>query len=342
MSRSTAVTARGVHECHSRFDAGSLCNEYSAQNKSDVQNATTNSSYGGCVDIQRQFDGPVQNNLRRTNDAERYKSGFGTQNDSESMHHSENYHTAKNRPPHGEGCALPDGDVPSEWISQPVSLDEWRQFRHLIFMNGTNAERLAFKIIQDLLLSPTVGLPLNALRDLSDMLARVPQRVKNGTVYLQMRDLPPCLILATKALSLNRPVGLEPSEYMARLLTSDSQGYSGSNQCGTDHETKNSRCEPHESNAAHLLADNMLYFFEGGGGRVRHSNQGLGCGQQLPIRGQVPGLPVNSQSMRENNQVQFDDRLEHDSLYQHLLHVQARHSRPVHHKIPHLADHDGV
>lgn len=75
---------------------------------------------------------------------------------------------------------FPNGRIlPKEHLSQPITKSELRELRHWVFDKGTDVEQLAFKMLQELILSPILGIredylgPLNRalMKDMADQYA---------------------------------------------------------------------------------------------------------------------------------------------------------------------------
>lgn len=75
---------------------------------------------------------------------------------------------------------FPNGRIlPKEHLSQPITKSELRELRHWVFDKGTDVEQLAFKMLQELILSPILGIredylgPLNnaLMKDMADQYA---------------------------------------------------------------------------------------------------------------------------------------------------------------------------
>eukprot|EP00177_Eucheuma_denticulatum_P004103 GFKZ01007439.1.p1 GENE.GFKZ01007439.1~~GFKZ01007439.1.p1 ORF type:complete len:1139 (+),score=166.44 GFKZ01007439.1:165-3581(+) len=57
--------------------------------------------------------------------------------------------------------------VPKEWQEKAMTVAEWRELRHYALMKGTDADKLAYKMMQEILLSPVVGMDFHNLAPLS-------------------------------------------------------------------------------------------------------------------------------------------------------------------------------
>lgn len=112
--------------------------------------------------------------------------------------------------------------VGSGLIYERMSSDCWRQLWYTSLMHGLDTEQLAFKILQELVLSPTTGLPITPLHHISRALSAVPQTESNGHATVSFTDLPRELLATLPALSLSRPRGTDPSTHFYGLVTSTS------------------------------------------------------------------------------------------------------------------------
>lgn len=100
-----------------------------------------------------------------------------------------------------EAPIVPEGDmveVPESFMSTAVSRSDWRQLREHVFNTGTSADILAFKLLQELLLSPSVGLPLASLGPLDMALCSlIPNHMSRscgGKVIAKWSDFPHLLL----------------------------------------------------------------------------------------------------------------------------------------------------
>lgn len=60
--------------------------------------------------------------------------------------------------------------VPKEWLNDEMNLSEWRELRRSVFSQGSDVDKLAYKIMQELLMSPTAGIGFDWLKPISDSL----------------------------------------------------------------------------------------------------------------------------------------------------------------------------
>lgn len=62
--------------------------------------------------------------------------------------------------------------VPMDWLSQSMSISEWREIRWGVFKGGgTDVDQLAYKMAQEILLSPVLGIGVDSLKPLAQALA---------------------------------------------------------------------------------------------------------------------------------------------------------------------------
>eukprot|EP00178_Gracilaria_changii_P027787 TRINITY_DN914_c1_g2_i1.p2 TRINITY_DN914_c1_g2~~TRINITY_DN914_c1_g2_i1.p2 ORF type:complete len:741 (-),score=177.98 TRINITY_DN914_c1_g2_i1:729-2951(-) len=69
--------------------------------------------------------------------------------------------------------------VPQEFLDAHMSLSEWRELRRAVFEKGDEVDKLSFKIVAEMLLSPTVGVREDALTQLD----RAIKRMRNEHYY---------------------------------------------------------------------------------------------------------------------------------------------------------------
>lgn len=228
----------------------------------------------------------------------------------------------------------------SSWLSAKMTKDDWRQLRYNALIDGSETEKLAFKLLQEILLSPTTGLPVPTLHGISDALNMVPQSQHQAQVSLDMSDLPAELRTALTALSKSHPSDAYPDAYPSERfhrMTLDGKEELFVNQRDTSsvrNRSTNSAGggETALSNAMYSLADNLLYFFEGGTGRVTNPANRLGAGHQIPVRGRSADRHMLPKSMREQRMApKFDDNVELDPLYQWLQMARCEMRSRVHH-----------
>lgn len=216
-----------------------------------------------------------------------------------------------------------------EKIRRKMTSDDWRQIRYTALMNGSNIDQLAYKLLQELVLSPITGLPIPALRSLSDALGAMVRMESGGHVSVRMEDLPSELTKALSALSLSRPQGTDPSSIFSDAMSKKTacDAIAGPNNTTAASDTiKEEYLNESLSTASRLVADNLLYVFEGGGAPPERHRK-LGGGHRIPIRGRTPVTKPVSRSMRESGLTsKFDDNIELDPLYRWLLQSQLEKS----------------
>ena len=60
--------------------------------------------------------------------------------------------------------------VPKKWLNEPMTLKEWAELRETAFKYGDDIDQLAFKIMKEILLSPTCGIGFDWLNPISKAL----------------------------------------------------------------------------------------------------------------------------------------------------------------------------
>lgn len=226
-----------------------------------------------------------------------------------------------------------------DWCSGKMTSDDWRQLRCNALMGGSDIEKLSFKLLQEFILSPTAGLPVPVLQQASNALDTVPQSMTGGQAWVGVRDIPIELGAALSALSLTRPRGTVPSDYFVAVAL-DKQQRAKESKAGDACKAEEARGkagvgEQTQNDAIFSLADNLMYAFEAGGGRLTDSATKLGSGRQIPVRGRTPDRNTLPRSMRERGAMpRFDDNVEFDPLFQTLVRAQVKRSslqsRPFH------------
>lgn len=211
----------------------------------------------------------------------------------------------------------------SEWLSTKMTADDWRQLRYNALIDGSGTEKLAFKLLQEIVLSHITGLPVPTLKCVSDVLNTLPQTQHQEHTMVDMADIPAELRAALPALSLTRPSGAEPSSRFQNMTLRE-RGEPSVNQSGYHSVAQGptnaaGSSETAQSDAMSNLADNLLYFFEGGSGQVTNPANKLGAGLSVPVRGRVADRHMLPRSMRERRMVpKFEDNVELDPLFQSL------------------------
>lgn len=72
-----------------------------------------------------------------------------------------------------DSTIFPNGKrVPQSWLAEPVTLQDLRDLRSLVLNQGTDADRLAFKMLQEIILSPLLGIRSNLLKPLSNAVSQ--------------------------------------------------------------------------------------------------------------------------------------------------------------------------
>lgn len=92
----------------------------------------------------------------------------------------------------GGNCSV----IPREYLEGKISLAELCEFRHHLLLNGNDVDKLAFRILQELLLSPNLGLREDLVGPFSNAMtkATVNQYVSDkGEVCVSMQDIPELL-----------------------------------------------------------------------------------------------------------------------------------------------------
>lgn len=86
--------------------------------------------------------------------------------------------------------------VPEEYLNEPMSVSEWREFRHFILNEGSDVDKLAYKMMQEIILSPVLGINDTSLAPFSRaMMAAVNKQYNTPKgVFAKLSDYPPGLL----------------------------------------------------------------------------------------------------------------------------------------------------
>lgn len=153
-------------------------------------------------------------------------------------------------PAHMQRPELPDPPgsvrVPESFKNEPMSLSEWRELRHKAFSKGDAVDQLAFKILQEVILSPVLGIRSSALKPLSDALVKNPSLhfffPEHQAAHARFPDFPSEFLDEGRA--KEGGYGGETPEQLALLLTIDNIVYTF--KTFQDHEVSKSGTHPGE------------------------------------------------------------------------------------------------
>lgn len=190
-------------------------------------------------------------------------------------------------------------------------MHEWRNFRSAIFSQGTDEDRLAFKLLQELILSPTTGIPFSALAPLSSALQRVPHVLREDCPHAVApfasfpKQLQGELIQVGKdAFPLGQFVRM-PHEKVDEIIRNK--------PTRTDMNSKLEVGQDPLEWAVDLLVDNLRYAFED----VVADMRGI---MAVVRRGRPEGMPI-AMPHSVGGQRLFNDVVCHDMLYDYIKRV---------------------
>lgn len=230
-------------------------------------------------------------------------------------------------------CAQKTHINSSEGLSGKMTTDDWKQLRHDALVCGSETEKLAFKLLQETVLSPINGLSVSTLECISNVLDKVPQTQIQGQTMVDWISLPAELRATIPSLSSIRPFKTNPLEEVQvvsseeRRESSKTQSYD-TNAAQVSSDTTDEK-ETAQSCAMSTLADNFIYLFEGGAEVFTSSTNDLRAKRQLPMRGRIADRHTFPKSLREKGLFpKFDDCIELDPLFRSLL--AAQYERSLH------------
>lgn len=178
--------------------------------------------------------------------------------------------------------------IPTSWIQKAMSLRQVSRFRASSFATGSAIDKLSFKILYQIILSPVFGISESTLAVISDVLTTLPHFVTSPeTVVISGKNLPPELedLLRNALSGLFANYALESltdhsncKRYQHDKLRKSASGYHSTN-CESDEKQFNSLLSANQSmflkhidfmkdaedrteSAFCLLADNIRYCFE--------------------------------------------------------------------------------
>eukprot|EP00178_Gracilaria_changii_P021213 TRINITY_DN63139_c0_g1_i1.p1 TRINITY_DN63139_c0_g1~~TRINITY_DN63139_c0_g1_i1.p1 ORF type:complete len:594 (-),score=107.78 TRINITY_DN63139_c0_g1_i1:473-2254(-) len=156
--------------------------------------------------------------------------------------------------------------IPQDFLDAKMSMSEWRELRRAVMEKGDDVDKLAFKIVVETLLSPTVGIREDALDAFDSAIKKmnnVHHYSKETGSYMRADAVPEKLWRREKRF-------VEGDEEWMKALSK-------------------------EDKALHLLCENLCYMFDPGedaeeAGREAHFST-------LPFRGVVAGMRSNAGRM---------------------------------------------
>lgn len=81
--------------------------------------------------------------------------------------------------------------VSREYLNAPMSVSEWRELRHFLLTSGSDIDKLAFKLLQEITLSPLVGMSEKSLQPLSNAMMDVNKHyVTPHGIFTKLNDYP--------------------------------------------------------------------------------------------------------------------------------------------------------
>lgn len=194
-------------------------------------------------------------------------------------------------------------------FNTPFSLADLRTLRTAIVTRGSDDDLLAFRLLQEVVLSPNTGIATNALPALSAALAHVPQAVMHGRAVVPLAALPAVMrsVVSSGVSLLHSPAPLSATTTNTKV----------SNECCAllNGQNKEKEEKEKEKEAVRLLSDNIHYAFE------NFSTCTKGAGHVRLWRGATPdSTRVNPRNPNATN----DDRVMSDALYDALMRREHR------------------
>lgn len=235
--------------------------------------------------------------------------------------------------------------IPSSWLHKPMSLQQLSKFRASSFATGSPVDKLSFKILYQIILSPVFGISENALPIISEALTTLPHLVTSPeTVVISGKNLPPQLEdLLQNALSdlfgnhaVESTVDLSDSEYYQHFQPGKSDSGHHSTAWKSNENQSDSFCladkntverninlmedtEDCNESAFRLLADNIRYCFES----VFVKQTNLCSARKQRIIQVLRGHPFTPQRIgalsHKNDQFDTADYICVDPLYQRIM-----------------------
>ena len=180
--------------------------------------------------------------------------------------------------------------IPVEWLSQTMDTSEWRDLRSGVFERGTAVDRLAYKMLQEILLSPVLGISGKSLAPFSRaMLGAVKnQRITSDEAYAKFSDFP-------------------------QPLTIRDENYAKADPTWQKSQTQ-------EDLALRLVSDNILFCLNS-----YEDNEDVGSTElhNIPRRGSFGQKNMVKSSRDGGMSPRYQDSVEQDELfnelYEHLL-----------------------
>lgn len=118
--------------------------------------------------------------------------------------------------------------VPKEWMEGKMTMAEWRELRTFAFTKGDDVDKLAYKMLQEIILSPVVGIDFYKLAPFSRAMLKSVNKVyfTGEEVFARFSDYPEALILGDRRYSSERKEDEEwfleqDSEYLALCNVND-------------------------------------------------------------------------------------------------------------------------
>lgn len=231
--------------------------------------------------------------------------------------------------------------IPSSWLQKSISLKQISQFRSSVFESGTAADKLAFKILYQVILSPVFGISQHALPLISDALSTLPQVVTSeDSVHIPVAAFPSQLNeLMTKPISdlfemraiestdgqINPPTVIEAdsSQSVTKLPIAREHNL-GKKSMNEISATEEKPMENHKSAdssiiAIDLLADNIKYCFENVVANFPVSG-GEGLHRTMPmVRGRPSASHGADARFEKSSELESADFVCADPLYQRII-----------------------
>lgn len=200
-----------------------------------------------------------------------------------------------------------DGDaevVEKDFLHGAMDVSEWRHLREVAFMSGDETTLLAYKMLQEMFMSPRVGLDDRVLLGLSRELSDVRQfwDAPSAQMFTTLSEVP-----ATMAEGLTRGRDI----YAKRAGDVPAEGKEEVETVGE------SSLDGHR--ASSQFVDNVQYVMEHLIGGVFDGVKDRGVDKSAIMRGRIPELSCFPRTERENGIIDVDSIVLYDPLFRRLF-----------------------
>lgn len=209
--------------------------------------------------------------------------------------------------------------LPRKWMLRKMTLYDWQLFRNAIFAHGDEVSKLAFKMMQELLLSPSNGVSENQLPAICGLLENMPHLTfdRESEFFIPLSQFPEHLQkLISDPLSdlfgkraLKSPLTSPCQDRNPQMSPVSSNGNTDDLSTGSP---------PNESGcvADRILFDNIRYFFDHIKNRNAHSGEDTSGKSAFVWRGRPDH---NSEGMVTCSKERKDDLVCLDPLYTKIM-----------------------